>query len=135
MTARQYLSQARNIKIRLVAMAEQLEFLKSAAEYVVSEFSDMPQPAARNIYKNADAIIRVMDYEDKIKAQYDKLTEISDLVDKLEDAMRRTVLVKHYFSGRTWREVAVETSYCERTVRNIHTAALAEVEKLLESLP
>ena len=135
MTARQYLQQARGIKIRLDAMAEQLEFLKSAAEHVTTHYSDMPKPAGRNIRKGEDAIIRVLDFESRMKAQYDKLAEINDTVDMLHDPFQRAVLVKHYFSGKTWPEVALETYYSERTIRSIHTAALAEVEKLLESLP
>jgi DNA-directed RNA polymerase specialized sigma24 family protein len=70
-----------------------------------------------------------------MKVQYGKLAEINDTVDKLEDPVQRTILVKHYFSGKTWRDVASETHYSERTVRNIHAAALAEIDKLIKSLP
>jgi DNA-directed RNA polymerase specialized sigma24 family protein len=135
MTARQYLSEARNIKFRLAAMSEQREFLKAAAAHVTTQFSDMPKSATPNFRKSEDAIIRIADFEERITAQYDKLAEISDTVDKLQDPLHRTVLVKHYFSGKTWREVAAETYYSERTVRNVHSDALAEVEKLIELLP
>ena len=135
MTAKEYLHQARNIQIKLGAMAEQLQFLKAAAEQVTPQYSDTPKSTTRNIHKSEDAIIRVLDFEQRMKEQYDMLTEINDTVDKLQDPLQRTVLVKRYFSVKTWREIALETYYSERTIRYIHTAALAEVRKLIETMP
>ena len=135
MTAKEYLHQARNIQIKLGAMVEQLQFLLAAAESITPQYSNSPKPGTCNIHKNEDAIIRVLDYEQRMKEQYSKLNEINDIVEKLEDPLQRMVLVKHYFSGKTWREIAHETYYCERTIRYVHTAALTEVEKLIKTLP
>jgi len=133
MTAKEYLLQAKSIITRLEAMAEQLEFLRSAAVYIVPQWSDLPKAATRNVHKNEDAIVRVMEFEDRMKAQYAKLTEINDTVDRLRDPMHRIILVKRYFSGKTWREVACEIHYNERMVRRIYNDALLEIDRLLES--
>jgi hypothetical protein len=133
MTAKEYLSQVSDIKTGLEAMSEQLIFLKSAAEYVTPKLSGMPRPASPNLRSGEDAIIRVMELESSIKAQYEKLAEISDTVSKLRDPRHRTVLVKYYLSGKTWREVEIETHCYKRTVRSIHLAALEEVDKILKS--
>jgi hypothetical protein len=64
MTAKEYLSQIKRIQTRLSAMADQLECLKSSAEYISPQFSDMPRPATRNVHKNEDAILRVIEWQE-----------------------------------------------------------------------
>lgn len=90
MTAKEYLSQAQAIKTRLAAMSEQLKFLRDAAEYVGPYIRDMPKPS-RNIHKTEDACIRVIAFEERMDAQYAKLTEISETINPCRPLARRVV--------------------------------------------
>ena len=131
MTALQYLQQARSIPIRLNAMAEQLERLKSAAEYVAPQLSDMPKSATRNVRANEDAIIRLMDYEERMKAQYGRLAEINEMINAVADPILHALLVKRYISGKPWAVISSELYYSEAQVYRLHSAALEEVERLI----
>jgi chromosome segregation ATPase len=130
-TALQYLQQARSIPIRLNAMAEQLERLRSAAEYVEPRLSDMPKSATRNVRANEDAIIRLMDYEERMKAQYGRLAEINETINAIDDPILHALLVKRYVSGKPWADVASELYYSEAQVYRLHASALEEVERLI----
>ncbi len=131
MTAQQYLQQARSIQIRLSAMAEQLERLRSAAEYMAPLLSDMPKSSTRNIRASEDAVIRVMDFEERMKAQYDELAKINETINAVDDPILHTLLVKRYISGKSWAAISRELYYSEAQVYRLHTAALNEVERLM----
>ena len=131
MTALEYLQQARSIPIRLNAMAEQLERLRSAAEYVAPRLSDMPKSSTRNIRASEDAIIRYLDFEERMKAQYDKLTEINETINAVSDPILHALLVKRYISGKPWAAISSELFYSEAQVYRLHTAAIEEVERLI----
>jgi DNA-directed RNA polymerase specialized sigma24 family protein len=133
MTAKEYLSQARDITLRLGAMAEQLAFLKSAAMYAAPQFVAAGKCAARNIHANEDAVVRALDYERRMGEEHGKLAEISNTLDRLPDPLQRAVLVKRYISGKTWREVAAEMNYSECTVYRLHIAGLEQVDVFLKS--
>jgi len=131
MTAKEYLSQARSIKIKLEAMAEQLAFLKSTALCIVPQYSDTPKPATQNIRKNEDAVIRVMDYEERIRKQYAKLDEITSVINAVSDPSMQVVLTKRYFGHEKWREIATDLYISTAHVYRLHNTALDEVEKLI----
>ena len=131
MTALQYLQQARSIPIQLNAMAEQLERLRSAAEYIAPRLSDMPKSATRNVRAGEDAIIRVMDFEERMKTQYEKLAEINETINSVTDPILQALLVKRYVSGKSWALISSELSYSAAQVYRLHSAALEEVERLI----
>jgi len=130
MTAKEYLSQARKIDIKLKAMAEQLEHLKSAAEYVGVQYSDMPRPV-RNIHRSEDAMVRVMDMEKRINAEFIRLTEISATIEQMSDPVLYTLLVKRYLTGEAWQDIAEDMSVSISHLYRLHSAALDEIENLI----
>ncbi len=131
MTAKEYLSQARSIKILIDAMSEQLAFLKETAKYISPCLSDMPKTPC-SIHKIEDACIRVMEKEEQIKEQYNKLDEINTAIYAVSDPIQRAILVKRYLSNKTWAEIAQETFISLRHVQRIHNTALGEITKLLK---
>ena len=129
MTAKEYLNQAWSIKIRLEAMSEQLAFLKSAALCITPQYSDMPRPATRNVHKNEDAIIRVMDFEERLRKQYDKLDEINETISGVSDPTAQRILAKRYFKRNTWNGIARQLYLSRSRVFALHNAALDEIQK------
>ncbi|MCL1964925.1 MAG: hypothetical protein FWF69_07675 [Firmicutes bacterium] len=128
MTAKQYLSQIRSLKIRIAAMAEQIEFLRAAAECVTTTYSDMPRPATRNIHKNEDAIIRVLDMEERMRGAFNRLTEINEAIESLSDPTLHSLLVKRYVRGERWEQIAADLFVSIRQVHRLHQAALDKIE-------
>ena len=131
MTAKQYLSQTRDIKIRLDAMKEQAEFLRSVAQYSGVQYSDMPK-APRNIKSNEDAYIRLLEKEERIKELERKLTEIESNVSKVNDAVLQSILSKRYLSGKQWSDIASELHISTSRIYELHRVALVEMEGLLK---
>jgi DNA-directed RNA polymerase specialized sigma subunit len=129
MTAKEYLSQAARITARLKVMAEQLEYLKAAAAYVVTQFSDMPKPATRNIHKSEDAIVRVIDFEDAMRRLFATLEEITAVINSVSDTTAQAILTKRYLAANTWEQISRELYVSRSRVFELHTAALAEIEK------
>ena len=131
MTAIEYLSQARQINTRIKAMAEQLEYLKAAAEHIGTRYSDMPKPAIQNIHKNEDAIIKVVDLERRINDQFNRLAEISATIESVSDPTSQTLLVKRYLKCETWREISCEMHFSPCHIYRLHNLALDEIGKMI----
>lgn len=132
MTAKEYLLQAKSLKIRIGTMHEQLEYLRSAALYDPPQYSNMPRSSTRNIHKNEDAIIRVMDKEEQIKATQAKLGEVVATIDRIENPVHQAILVKRYISEKLWSEISAEIYISVTRLYELHRDALAEVEAILK---
>ena len=131
MTAKQYLSQIRPIQLRLSAMAAQLECLRSAAECITATHSDMPCSATHNIRKNEDAILRMLEWEEKMRFEVDCLADINATIAAVSNPTLQSLLVKRYVRDEAWEKIAEELHYCLSQTKRLHFAALAEVEKLM----
>ena len=129
MTAKQYLSQIRHIQLRLSAMATQLECLRSAAECITTTHSDMPCSDTRNIHKNEDAILRVLEWEKKMQSEVDRLAEINTTIASVSSPTLQSLLVKRYVRGETWEKIAGDLRYCLSQIKRLHCTALVEVEE------
>jgi DNA-directed RNA polymerase specialized sigma24 family protein len=130
MTAKEYLSQIRRIETRLRAMSEQHEYLRSAALCITARISDMPGSATRNNRNHEDAIIRVLELEERMSGEFQRLADINAVINSMSDPQQLLLLVKRYVSGKTWNEIARDLFVSLRAVHRLHGAALAEIEKL-----
>ena len=131
MTAKEYLSQAWDSKMRIEAMKEQLAFLKSAATNISSHPTSSPVSGTKNIHKTEDAIIRFIDYEDQIKKQYAKLDEITSTINSVKDLTAQVILIRRYLSRERWNKIACTLYMSSAQVFRLHNEALAEIEKLI----
>jgi len=129
MTAKQYLSQIRPLKIRIATMAEQLELLRAAAECVTPVYSGMPKSSTRNFQKNENVMIRVLEMEEKMQAVFNQLAEINEAIASMNDPMLHSLLVKRYVRGERWEQIAADLFVSLRYVYILHDTALAEIEK------
>lgn len=134
MTAKEYLSQIKRIQTRLAAMSEQLVCLKANAEYISPQWSDMPKPATRNIHKNEEAIIRVMEWEEKMNEQYNRLADINATINAVADPLSQSILVKRYVMGKIWSDISKELFLGKDRLYQLHRIALAEIETLIKQI-
>ena len=132
MTAKEFLSQARTIKLRLETMAEQLVFLKSAAEYAAPCLSKAPR-CPRNPNKNEAAILRVLEMEERMAAAREKLNKVSELIDKVPEPTQQAILVKRYLSKKTWADISREMYYSVPRIYEMHRDALNTVQAVLDN--
>lgn len=130
-SAKEYLMQAQSIKMRLEAMAEQLAFLKSATQYLSPQYSDMPKTSTKNIHKNEDAIVRVLEYEEKMRKYHAKLNEINEAIDSVSNPTAQAILAKRYLGRNIWDEIAQLLYISRSRVFELHNAALIEIENTI----
>jgi len=108
-----------------------MEFLKSAAEYASTQYSDMPRPSTRNIHKNENAIIRMLEMEERMTTAQDKINEVTAVIDKVTEPTQQAILVKRYLSNKTWVEISSELHYSIPHIYEVHRYALEVVQVIL----
>jgi len=131
MNAKEYLSQVGKIQIRIKCLSEQIQFMRDAAESVSSVISDMPRPPARNIHRMENSVIRIVDLEDKLQAEFDRLNEINQTISLLSDPVEQGVIIKRYLNHLRWDEIASDMDVSNRRALQIHQAALDSVDAIL----
>ena len=148
MTPKEYLQQAykidRKIKLNLLKMQSMKDALHGRA---VSYESDGSQHVSQgNAIENA--ILRVMEYEEQIDTEIDKLTEkrqeIERVIASVPDDVQREILTRRYlgyqdfeshYDKRTGKYIVgidEDTGYSARQVYRIHWRGLQSVKTILE---
>jgi hypothetical protein len=129
MTAKQYLSQIRRIKMRVAALSEQLACMKEVAGLASSVLSDIPHSPNRNIHKLENEVIKQIEWEEKIQSELGRLEEVNSTIAAVADPTLQTLLVKRYVNGETWEKIASDMYISIRHVYRFHDEALALIEK------
>jgi hypothetical protein len=131
MTAKAYLSQARKIMTKLKYMVELMRSLRDAVENITPVLSDMPQSDSPYNYKMEDAIIRVVDMENNIYNELNKLIDIHDSIKAVEDPNCYATLVKRYINGDDWTSISIDLGISIRRVYQIHGDALSDIDVII----
>ena len=131
MTAKEYLSQARYIDLRIKNMTIQLQSLKAAAVNISPVYSDMPRPATRNVHKTEDAIISVMDLEKEKEKEFVRLAAIHKTISEVSAPVRQAILLNRYIKGQSWDEISFDLKISLSRIYQIHKESLSEVESIL----
>lgn len=75
-----------------------------------------------------DAMIKILDLEDKIQARIAELSamrdEAFDRISRVPDLDQRNVLLARYVEGKRWEKVAFELNFSISQIYRIHGAAL-----------
>lgn len=134
MTVKEYLSQYRNLDIKIDGMVEERERLYSRAKTVGGSIIDgTPKGTKSDNTANHERIIdRIMDLDDLINARIDKLItlrhEIAATIEGVKDDKLKTILRLRYINGHTFEQIAVDMDISYRHICRLHGQALREVE-------
>ena len=133
MTAKEYLRQARRLKIAINGKTERMEQLRAIAESVTPTLSDMPK-GTPNPQKMAHVVEAIADFSHEIAQDtiplIDMQRKIQATINKIKRQDYRTVLELYYLNGYRWDDVARKMNYSERQIYYIHGEALLEYESL-----
>ena len=139
MTAKEFLSQAWRIDMRINSKLEQVRSLRELATKATSTISDMPRAATPNVHRMEDVIVKIMDFESDINADIERLVDtkrkIAEALARMTVTEYRTLLELRYICCKTWEEIAAEMYYSVRNVHIVHGAALREMTAVLEKPP
>ena len=131
MTAKEYLGQAYRLDQRINSKLEQVLSLRELTTKATATMSDMPGGGSRNVYKMQDIIGKIVDLENEINADIDKLVDLKRemvaVIKAVEHPEYQTLLELRHLCFKTWEQIAVEMGYSlEHTIR-MHRKALEKV--------
>ena len=136
MTAKEYLSQAKYLDMRINSKIQQLSSLNDLAKKCTSALSSMPRNASDNTTTMADTINKIIDLQreinDDIDALVDLKRDIMDLIKAVPDQVAQTILEKRYLCLLSWEQIAVDMHYSIQYSFRIHDQALEEIDKHLK---
>ena len=132
MKAKEYLSQAYRLDQRIDAKIEQVMSLRNLAAKATSTLSDAAPSGTRNVHRMEDIIIKIIDFENEINADIDRLVdlkrEIMAVIRSIHDPDYCTVLELRYLCFKPWEQIAVEMGYSIDNVYKLHRMALKTLE-------
>jgi hypothetical protein len=139
LSAKDYLSQAYRIDLRINSKIEQVQSLRDLAEKAVTTLSETPNNGTRNIRRMEGVIAKIVDLESEINADIDGLVdlkrEIVSLIKYVEDPELRTLLELRYLCFKTWEQISVELHLDIRWIHRLHNKALNEVDAIRHYRP
>lgn len=130
---KEYLSRAFYDELNILSLIDELEKIDSMMlrTNTINE-NDKVQGGKKQSLE--DLIIKFLDYKTKLQKQIEKsrkeVEDILEVIDKLEDARFRTLLVMRYIRHMKWDEIAKAMSFDIRWATRLHLKALREIVKL-----
>ena len=128
MTAKEYLGQAYRLDQRINSKLEQVLSLRELTTKATATMSDMPGGGSRDVYKMQDIIGKIVDLENEINADIDRLVDLKRemvvAIKAVADPESQTLLELRYLCFKSWEEIAIALGYGVRHVYKLHTASL-----------
>ena len=136
MTAKEYLSQAKYLDMRINSKIQQVEALNELATSATSALTGMPHNPNKATSKMADAVAKIVDLQSEINHDIDALVdlkqEISTTIKAVPNVELQTRLEKRYLCFQAWEKVAVDMGYSMHHLYKLHNMALDLCEEILK---
>jgi len=136
MNAKEYLSQAKYLDMRINSKIQQLSSLNDLSKKCTSALTGMPRSTNGSTSTMADTINKIIDLQREINADIDSLVDlkrdIMEVIKAIPGQEAQTILEKRYLCFLSWEQIAVDMHYSIQYAFRIHDQALDEVEKLLK---
>lgn len=133
MTAKEYLNQAYRIDQRINSKIEQVSSLRALATKATSTLSDTHPSGTRNVHRMEDIIVKIIDMENEINADIDRLVdlkqEIIKTIKSVNNPEQQTLLELRYLCFRSWEEISVEMDYSIQQIYRIRDKAFEKINK------
>lgn len=135
MTAKEFLSQIRQIDQLIDTKLEQISKLHSQATKATSTLSDIPQSGTHDPHALENIIVKMLDLEADINKDVDRLVDLKREIMEVLKAVRtpayQALLEMRYFGYMTWNMIAEVCGYDIRSAYRDHKRALRAVESIL----
>lgn len=137
MTAKEFLNQAYLLDQRIKSNSDQIQSLNDLATDCSATLTGMPRNPNRGGSRMADAVCKIIDLQDEIAADMDKLVQLKkdivEVIRQVDDVELRILLEKRYLCGATWEEITMSLYHNRRWVFRLHDKALDAVQKILDT--
>ena len=132
MTAKEYLGQPYRLDQRINSKLEQVLSLRELTTKATATMSDMPGGGSRNVYKMQDIIGKIVDLENEINADIDKLVDLKremvTVIKAVTAPELQTLLELRYLCFKTWEQIAVDMQYSTRNIYKLHDTAIGAIK-------
>ena len=137
MNAKSFLQQAYRIEQRVNSRLRRLAMLRALAMQVTAGFGREPVSGSGNSQQMEDTIAKIIDLENSINGEIDRLVDIKrrvmETIDRVENPDQQLILELRYLDFKSWTEIAEEIGFSPRWVQELHERALISIEKILEN--
>ena len=131
MTAKDYLSQARYLDMRINSKIQQVASLNELATKCTSTLTGMPRNPSHSLSSMADAVAKIVDLQTEIDADIHKLVDIKrqivTAITAVDNKEYQTLLELRFLCGCTWEEVAAKMGYSIQHTYRMRDWALTKV--------
>ena len=132
MTAKEYLSEAFNLKRSIEIKMKRAEVLRKLAERARVEISELPKSPNHLKFPMEEAMIKLLTVEEEILRDTDELTRvmrsIQSAINDVPDSSCRLVLEMRYLAFMKWEDIASELGWASNHVFYVHRNALRMVK-------
>ncbi len=136
MTAKEFLSQAKYLDLRINSKIQQVAALNDLATSATSALTGMPHNPSPSTSRMADVIAKIVDLQSEINTDIDRLVdlkqEIGATIKAVDNVELQTILEKRYLCFQPWEQIAVDLSYSIQHAYRMHDGALKKVEAILQ---
>ena len=129
MTAKEYLSQYRNMELKIASKEKELEDLRAKLEGCSSKQMDgMPRSSGGSADPIGDAVTKIVAMQMEINEEVDRCIdlrrEITAKIDKLDNETYASLLRYRHVMMMKWEEIAERMHYAEKYCIQLHGYAL-----------
>lgn len=134
MTAKEYLSQAFRLDMRINSKIELVSSLNDLARKCTSTITGMPHNPNKGNDSMATAVVKIIDLQEEINRDIDRLVDlkadITRTIKKLPNPEHQILLEQRYLIYEKWEQIALDMGYSIQHIFRMHDAAVLEIEML-----
>ena len=135
MNAKDYLGQAYRLDQHITSKLQQVASLRSLTERVTVAYGGEVVSHSRNLTSLQDTIVRLMEAEEELNQEIDKLVdlkiEISNIISEVRNENYKLILEKRYLCFLPWDQIAADLNTSRRWVLIQHDRAVNVVDRLI----
>lgn len=123
-----------SLRYQLKSIERRLQGLEKDKYSLQSQkLTDLPK--ANPTMDKEEMLLKICDKISSLQCRYnqmwdetiDKISEIEDVINSVEDIWQRTLLRNRYLNEMKWEEICTEMNYSWKQVHRIHNKALIEL--------
>lgn len=132
MEARAYLEQVERLDLMIATAQRKVNKLKATATSTSASMSGERVASSGSQGKMADAVVRYSDIErEEILPLKRKKEDILRNLQKLKGRVEFLVLYEHYFNGKQFKRIALETRLSYSHIIRSHNGGLAQLQEII----
>jgi len=137
MNAKEFLSQARYLDMRINSKVEQIDSLNALATKCTSTLTGMPHNPSPSTSLMADAVCKIVDLQEELGRDVQDLVNlkqrISTVIKSVPNHELQTLLEKRYLCFQSWEQIAVDMYHTIHHLYKLHNQALDFCDAFLKS--